>query len=335
MLLGLSDDQQFFRETTARYLDEHASPAGLRRLRHDPVGFEEKYWRGGADLGWTSLLVDEAHGGGTISGSGLADLAVVAYEFGRHAAPGPLIPTNVVAAALSAAGGHPLLADVLAGNAIVAWASEVVDGVARPVESAAHATHLLVGNALVPTNAPGVTIESMGTVDLTRRFDLVRFDNVSFDDVVEVDAERLLQIAAVLSCVESAGAMQSAFDMTLEWAFDRYSFGRPLASYQAIKHRVAEMKVWLEASHAISVEATAAVAAGAPEAAELVSAAKAYVGHYGSELLQECVQLHGGIGVTFEHDLHLFLRRHTVNRSLYGTPADHRQRIAILAEAKS
>ena len=335
MLLGLSDDQQFFRDTTARYLDEHAPPAELRRLRDDPAGFDEKYWRGGADLGWTSLLVDEAHGGGTISGDGLADLAVVAYEFGRHAAPGPLIPTNVVAAALTADGGHDLLADLLAGDAIIAWAPMVVDGVARAVESAARATHLLVGNAIVATDAAGVTIEPMGTVDLTRRFDLVRFDNVAFDEVLPVDQDWLLQIAAVLACVESTGAMRSAFDMTLEWAFDRYSFGRPLASYQAIKHRVAEMKVWLEAGHAISAEAIAAVAAGASGAAELVSAAKAYVGHYGSELMQECVQLHGGIGVTFEHDLHLYHRRHTVNRALYGTPAEHRQRIAALNEAAS
>ena len=129
--------------------------------------------------------------------------------------------------------------------------------------------------------------------------------------------------------------MQAGFDMTVEWAFDRYSFGRPLASYQALKHRFADMKSWLEASHAISDEAADAVAAGAPDAAELVSAAKAYIGDYGAELLQDCVQMHGGIGVTFEHDLHLFLRRHTVDRALLrhaepstasGSPTSSRQR---------
>ena len=330
MLLGLTDDQEFFRETTARFLDEHAPVGELRRLRDDAAGFEEKYWRAGADLGWTSLLVDEAHGGGTISGDGLSDLAVIAYEFGCHAAPGPLIPTNVVAYALSAAGGHDVLADVLAGNAIVAWAPNVVDGVARQVESAGQATHVLAGAALVPIHAAGVTIEPMQTVDLTRRFSVVRFDGVSFDDVIAVDAAHLSHVATVLACVESVGAMQTAFDMTVEWAFDRYSFGRPLASYQALKHRFADMKVWLEASHAISAEATAAVASGSPDAAEVVSIAKAYVGQYGSELLHECVQLHGGIGVTFDHDLHIYLRRHTVDRALYGTPSEHRQRIAEL-----
>ncbi len=128
---------------------------------------------------------------------------------------------------------------------------------------------------------------------------------------------------------ESVGAMQTAFDMTVEWAFDRYSFGRPLASYQELKHRFADMKTWLEASHAISDAAAAAVAAGSPDAAELVSAAKAFIGQYGSELMQDCVQMHGGIGVTFEHDLHLYLRRHTVDRSALRharrSPAPHRR----------
>jgi alkylation response protein AidB-like acyl-CoA dehydrogenase len=136
----------------------------------------------------------------------------------------------------------------------------------------------------------------------------------------------------VVANSETVGAMQAAFDMTVEWGFDRYSFGRPLASYQALKHRYADMLAWLEASHAISDEAALAVAAEAPEAGRLVSAAKAFVGQYGAELLQDCVQLHGGIGVTFEHDLHLLLRRHTVNAALHGTAAEHRQRITDLLE---
>ncbi len=141
-------------------------------------------------------------------------------------------------------------------------------------------------------------------------------------------------MALVVLNAEAVGAMQTAFDMTVEWAFDRYSFGRPLASYQALKHRFADMASWLEAGHAISDEAAAAVAAGTPDAAELASVAKAFIGEYGTELLQECVQLHGGIGVTFEHDLHLFVRRQIVNRTQHGTPAEHRQRIADLFEAR-
>jgi alkylation response protein AidB-like acyl-CoA dehydrogenase len=124
--------------------------------------------------------------------------------------------------------------------------------------------------------------------------------------------------------------MQAAFDMTVEWAFDRYSFGRPLASYQALKHRFADMLTWLEASHAIGDAALVATEADSADADELTSAAKAFIGEYGAELVQDCVQMHGGIGITFEHDLHLFLRRFTINRSLVGTPADHRQRVATI-----
>jgi alkylation response protein AidB-like acyl-CoA dehydrogenase len=93
------------------------------------------------------------------------------------------------------------------------------------------------------------------------------------------------------------------------------------------------MKMWLEASHAVSDAGAVAVAAGAPDADELLSVAKAYIGDRGTELLQDCVQLHGGIGVTYEHDLHLFLRRHTLDRTLFGTPDDHRQRIAAMVVA--
>ncbi len=92
------------------------------------------------------------------------------------------------------------------------------------------------------------------------------------------------------------------------------------------------MKTWLEASHAISDAATDAVATDSPDAGELLAAAKAFIGDYGSELIQDCVQIHGGIGVTFEHDLHLYLRRHTVDRALFGTPAEHRQRLCDLVE---
>jgi alkylation response protein AidB-like acyl-CoA dehydrogenase len=182
----------------------------------------------------------------------------------------------------------------------------------------------------------------MGGVDLSRRFSVVKFENVRVPGTAlvgragaaEGDVERQLQQGVVLSCAEAVGAMQAAFDMTVEWAFDRYSFGRSLASYQALKHRFAHMATWLQASHAISDEAARAVTEQRPDAGELVSAAKAYIGTYGAELLQECVQLHGGIGVTFEHDLHLYLRRMTLTRTLLGTPDAHHRRLAELIAVK-
>jgi alkylation response protein AidB-like acyl-CoA dehydrogenase len=367
VLIAPSPDQAFLLETTVRFLSDKVPPSTLRALRDDPQGFTDDYWRQGVELGWTHLLVDESLGGGSASGDGVVDLSLIAHEFGRRAAPGPLLVSAVVAGALSDGGGHDdVVKSLLAGDALATWAfSEgpghhelgerrlrirvegdelVLDGTKRPVESAARATHVLVTGTsddgptqvLVPTDLPGITMRPMSAVDLTRRFDEVTFDGVRVPRETVVgevggaggDVRRQLLRSLVLAVAESVGAMQTAFDLTLEWTFDRYSFGRPLASYQAIKHRMAHLKTWLEAAHAIADEAAAAVAADRSDAAKLASAATAYVGERGSELVQDCVQLHGGIGVTFEHDLHLYLRRQTLNRGLYGTPSEHRRRVA-------
>jgi alkylation response protein AidB-like acyl-CoA dehydrogenase len=372
MLRVPDQDQLLLQETTAKLLSEEAPVEKLRQLRDDPVGFEDDYWRRGAELGWTSLLVSEERGGGSISGQGLVDLSLIAYEFGRHAAPGPLAVSNVVAAALSEAGGSEfdeVIAGILTGESIVSWClsepaptedfddvrlniraegTEVVlDGVKRPVESAARANHLLVTGrtgstltqVLVPTDSPGLSVTPMETVDLTRRFSVVSFDGVRLPasavvgEVGGADQQVRTQVHRIvaLTVAEAVGAMQTGFDTTVGWAFDRYSFGRPLASYQALKHRFADMMTWQEASRGIADAAVDAVATGSPRSAELVSAASAYVGQFGSELLQDCIQIHGGIGLTFDHDIHLFLRRHTLDRALYGTPSEHRRRLGDLA----
>jgi alkylation response protein AidB-like acyl-CoA dehydrogenase len=371
MLLALSSDQELFSETTAKLLDELVPVGELRRLRHDPVGFAPDYWRRGAELGWTSLLVGAEHGGGSIGDFGLVDLGLVAYQFGRHAAPGPLAVTNVVAATLSETGhGADTVDGLVSGASLATWClgepppndrlgnlalevrvegdDLVLNGVKRPVESASGADNFLVTGrtgsgltqVLVPAGTAGLSIAPMQSVDLTRRFSVVTFDEVRVPATAVVggvgsadqQVDRQLQRAVAIGNAESVGAMQAAFDMTVEWAFDRYSFGRPLASYQELKHRFADMKTWLEASHAVSDAGIAAVAGGSFRAWELLSSAKSFIGDYGSELLQDCVQIHGGIGLTFDHDIHLYLRRHTVNRALFGTPADHRQRLTDIAE---
>ena len=376
MLFDLTADQEFLRDTTARFLSDQVPPSRLRQLRDDTAGYDPEYWRRGAELGWTSLLVRDEHGGGSVSGRALVDATLLAYEFGRHAAPGPFLPCNLVAGALSdepLAAGTALIEGLLQGTAVAGWcfaeghpaghlpggleleiriegSEAVLDGVKRPVESAGQASHLLVtgrtgdglSQVLVPAGTPGVTLRPMHSMDLTRRFWVVAFDQVRVPATALLGepggagdrVERQLQQALVLLCAESVGAMQAGFDMSSEWAFDRYSFGRPLASYQALKHRFADMKTWLEAGHAIADAAATAVADGAPDADELASIAKAFVGDYGAELLHDCVQMHGGIGVTFEHDLHLYLRRLTLDRGLLGAPADHRRLVTDIIERR-
>ena len=233
-------------------------------------------------------------------------------------------------------GAPPSVTAVAAGDGVT------LSGTAGPVEAGAQASQLLVtaqtadgpAQFLVPVETAGVTVTPLHSVDLVRRFARIAFDDVVVPASARVgasssvdDVERQLQWALVMQTAEMVGAAQWAFDVTVEWTFDRYSFGRPLASYQELKHRFADMKT------VARVPATASAAAPAREVqGELrqrrrwVSAAKAYTGEYLAELVQDCVQMHGGIGLTWEHDLHLYLRRIAADRNTYGTPADHRQR---------
>ena len=221
----------------------------------------------------------------------------------------------------------------------------IIEGTSAPVEAAAQADLLLVtarseeglSQFVVPTGTPGLSTHPAECIDLVRRFATLEFAGVEVgsDSLLGrpgqagPDVERQLQDAVVLQCAEMAGAIDQVFTFTVEYAEDRYSFGRPLVSYQALKHRFADMKMWIEASHATTAAAARAVDSGSPLADELVSVAKSYIGDHGPFLLQECVQFHGGIGVTWDHDLHLYLRRVVLDRSQFGTPRDHRERIVV------
>jgi len=375
--LETTSDQEMFADTTRRFLEEKAPVTELRARRYDADGFEMATWAQGAELGWTSLLVSEEDGGGSISGKPFTDAALLAFEFGRAAAPGPLSTTNVVAGALSRLGTEEqkrsALDAIVAGEALASWCAAepppndglgtvtttatlseggyVLTGKKAPVESATLASWFLVVaqspegllQLLVPADAPGITITPMGGVDLTRRFAAVTFDQVALDagavvgpvgDDAAPEIERELEAALIFELGQMVGAMDKAFELTLEWSFNRYSFGRPIASYQALKHRYADMKISLETSHALLDEAATSVGEGASDAPELVSAALAYIGSKGPELAQECVQLHGGIGVTFEHDLHLYLRRIVLGSAIHGTVGEHRARLTTILESR-
>jgi alkylation response protein AidB-like acyl-CoA dehydrogenase len=365
----ITDDQQLLQETTRKFLESTSPLETVRQLAEsEPAGFTAEWWRRGAELGWTSLLVSEDDGGGSVSGHGLLDLVLVAEEMGRLVAPGPLVPTNVVAEALSRLGTETqkqeLLPGLIEGAVTAAWClgtttagfdpggavraipegdGYVLDGTTGPVEAAGQAELLLITastadglvQVVVPAATAGVTMEGAHSIDMVRRFAQVRLDHVQVgaDSVLQgstdAEVEHQLETAAVLQCAEMAGAIDRVFEFTVEWSFDRYSFGRPLASYQALKHRFADMKLWLESSHATATAAARAVDAGSANAPELVSVAKAYIGEKGPAILQDCVQLHGGIGVTWDHDLHLYLRRVVVDQSQMGTPRDHRERVAV------
>ena len=183
---------------------------------------------------------------------------------------------------------------------------------------------------LVPTDASGVTVEPQKSLDMVKSYARVRFDGVEVDASAAVGSaeqtpaviSRQSQIAVLLQCAEIVGILETVLDFTIQWGFDRHSFGRPIGSYQALKHKYADLKIWFESCRATTNAAVAEVASRSPGAEMAVSVAKSYVGEHAPSMIQDCIQLHGGIGVTWEHDLHIFLRRVTLYRSLFGTPED-------------
>lgn len=361
-----------FASTTQSFLEKEASLSRLRELHAAGTSFEPDWWRRAAELGWTSLLVPEELGGGNVSGDGVRDLAMVAELAGKTVAPGPLHPVSIVLAGLvEAPENHEgTIESLVSGESIASWAvyepgkpwapsgtsvtatptdsGYRIQGVKDRVEAGAESSVLLVvatcddavRQFLVPTDAAGVRIEPQRSLDMVKSYARVHFDGVEVDaSAVVGPAEqtadviaRQSQIAILLQCAEIVGILETVLEFTIQWGFDRHSFGRPLGSYQVLKHKYADLKIWFEACRATTNAAAAEVAARSPGADMAVSVAKSYVGECAPEMLQTCVQLHGGIGVTWEHDLHLFLRRVTLYRSLYGTPEDHNLRVYALTE---
>jgi len=212
----------------------------------------------------------------------------------------------------------------------------VLNGTKTCVQDAASADLFLVtGRALdgptqflVPATALGVSIEPLECVDLARRLFEVRFTDVRVDAAAalgpvgqaEEAIERQRQIALVLQCAETNGATEQGLAITVQYSKDRVAFGRPIGSYQALKHRMAEHRMWLEASFATTSHASHSVQGRHLDAPAAVRIAKAHVGKWSTAILHDCVQLHGGIGMTWEYDLHLYFRRTIGNEVLYGSP---------------
>jgi alkylation response protein AidB-like acyl-CoA dehydrogenase len=372
MPIELASEQRGLLDATRSYLHRSASPSVIRELAMDGPALDRDYWRQAAELGWTSLLVPEDRGGGSMTDNPYTDLAVIAEESGRHVAPGPLVPANIVAAALGANPGNDLdevLGGVLDGTLVPAWAiaegrgtfdprdvrttatrtgdGYLLDGTKSFVESAPDADILLVTardsdglvQVLLERSAPGVAVTPQHGLDPSRGYGTVTLEHVAVpasarvggDGPADDHVRHLLAVAVAIQSAETVGVMYHAFDMTMTWVNQRVAFGRVIGSYQALKHRLADHKLWLEASAGLVDGLTAALGAGDPSTSRIASITKAHIGDTALTIVQDAVQMHGGIGVTWEHDLHLYLRRATANRALYGSPIDHRERLCTLA----
>jgi alkylation response protein AidB-like acyl-CoA dehydrogenase len=371
MDLHLSDEQEALVETTRKFLDRVMPSSEAHAMADDQRPLPRHYWEQAAELGWTSMLVPESLGGGSLSGRPVADLALVAEEIGAHAAPGPVAAVNAAVATVARSGTpeqQKILPSVADGSAIVVWAPTessrawdggpvrasaepgaggyVVSGAKIDVESALDADYFLLTartpagptHFLVAADTPGLSRHPQHALDPTRRFGRLDLDAVSLpassivgaDGGASADLSHALLVYLALQCADTVGAMARTFELTMEWVRDRYAFGRPIGSYQALKHRLADHKLWLEVCLAASASLTSALADESPGADRLASAAKSMIGDTSLRLISDCIQLLGGIGVTWDHDAHLFLRRVTTNFGLAGTVSQHRERLCAL-----
>jgi alkylation response protein AidB-like acyl-CoA dehydrogenase len=226
-------------------------------------------------------------------------------------------------------------------------AGYVLNGRAGFVEDAENADLLLVSAVgpngvsqfLLPAGTGGARLEPLKTLDLGRQLAHVTFDDVRVGQdallgeagAAATDVERQIQVAVVLQCSETVGVTDRALEFTLDYVQQRVAFGRPIGSFQALKHRLADHAAQLEGCKAATAHAAKAVEAGAPDAAIAVSIAKSQCGRQSVQIIRDCIQMHGGIGLTWAHDIHFYLRRAVSNEALWGSPAAHHDRLCRLA----
>jgi alkylation response protein AidB-like acyl-CoA dehydrogenase len=361
MYFDLTDEQQAIKSTAREFLAARYKSERIRELAESEHGFEQSDWAEMAELGWPGLALPEEWGG---QGLGIVDLAVLFEEMGYALAPSPLLSSTLVGLALTLCGSddqrerylRPLAAGEMRGAPALWDAGSaatpgtftmeagsdgdgvVLDGEKVLVPDAASADFLVVATAdgkrhLVARDAEGVTVTSEPSIDLTRRLYSVRFDGVKVGAEDTMPAEEsgyypvFLRVCVALAA-ESTGIAQRAMEMAVEYAKDRQQFGRPIGAYQAVSHRCAQML--LETENARSAVYGAAWAADAePESLSLAaSMAKAYASDAGWRVPDASIQVHGGIGFTWEHDLHFFLKRGKANAAMFGTASWHRERVA-------
>ena len=348
----LTQEQAALRDVSRAMLAVNCPPRLVRILASSAKDVDDKLWRRGAELGWTGLAAPEEYDG---AGQGLVELCLVAEELGRAAVTGAFTDSALTALILSRLGHPALVPDLAAGDLKASLACHgavtarddggdlVLSGRATAVQAAAAADWLLVtassdrGRRLVLVSRPAAVVEPRRTLDETRRWYDVVFDGVlvrAADVIAAADAEIqwLADAAAVLSAADSLGAGERLLEMTVGYVKVREQFGRPLGSFQSVKHKVADMLTTLKCARAATYYAAMALDAGVAGATMAASAAKAFTAEGVAALAGEALQAHGGIGFTWEHDLHLYLRRVKVNEMLYGAPAEHYERIVALLE---
>jgi alkylation response protein AidB-like acyl-CoA dehydrogenase len=338
-----SADQKALREQARKFLAEHASSTRVRRILEGAAPYDAELWRGMGEMGWMGTAIPEAHGG---AGFGYLELCVIAEELGRSLAPTPFSSTIYLAAeALLLAGTEAQkkrwLPRIAQGEAIGCFALAEGPQVATPANLATRADGSRVSGTKVPVadgdvadfavvvaahgdgraglflvdlTASGVTRASVATVDPTRSHARLVLDSVPGELLGAPGqgwplTERLLDRAAVLVAFEQLGGAQAALEMAREYALGRFAFGRQIASFQAIKHKLADMYVGVELARSNAYYGAWALTKDAPELPVAAAAARVAASEAYYQAAKENIQIHGGMGFTWEFDCHLHYRR--------------------------
>jgi alkylation response protein AidB-like acyl-CoA dehydrogenase len=351
-------EREDLRAAIRGFLADRLPESAVRELIDTDTGFDARSWAQlSSELGLAGLLVPEEHGG---QGLSTVELGIALQESGRALLGAPFLGSAVLATwALVASGDDatakgllPALAD---GSTVAALGIDddprapvraVRDGdhwrlagAKRHVVDVAAADTLLVtaelddgvGLFVVPSSGDGVTVEQTGSLDLTRRLGVVRLDGVPAQRIGTDFAAGLAavrELGAFAAAAEQAGIAARCLEIAVEYARTREQFGKPIGSFQAIKHQLAEHLARVEQMRA-AVDAAAAELASSPgDAPEIVSVVKAYCGDAGTTVAEGLIDTLGGIGFTWEHVAHLYLRRMKTLAYLFGGPAEHRARLA-------
>jgi alkylation response protein AidB-like acyl-CoA dehydrogenase len=332
MSIAITDDHRALAATVADFLVKHNARGAARALLDADTEGLPSFWNDAADLGWLGLHVPEEYGG---SGFGLLELVVVVEELGRAVTPGPFVPTviasAVIAAAASADVQQRLLPGLVDGSMVggVALEAEVelrdgrAHGAAGVVVSGALANRLLVAvgdDVAIVDCTSGVAMETPHNLDPTRRSARVTLDGAAAE-ILPGARQGLVDHARLLFAAESVGVARECTEMAAEYAKVREQFGRPIAMYQAVKHHCANMLVAAELSTAAVWDGARAAATGGDQLSLTAALAATLAIPAADFCAQHNIQVHGGIGFTWEHDAHLYLRRATAIESIVDAEA--------------
>jgi alkylation response protein AidB-like acyl-CoA dehydrogenase len=357
MNFDFTDDQRAIKRTAREFLESRYKLELVRELAADERGFTDAQWSQISELGWPGVMIGEDHGG---LGLGAVELIVIQEELGYSLAPTPLLSGVAAGLLLQAAGSDeqqaawlPRLASGEARGAVAMWddgagwdpsSSELelregtLSGTKIAVADAASADVFVVsGNRahfLVPADASGLEVTPEESLDPTRKLYRVSFDLTPAEQLPDGTMESMMHAYSVVVAAlaaENVGAAQRAMEMAVEYAKDRKQFDRPIGSYQAVAHRCAQMLLEVEGARSLTYGAAWALDHDPETAARAASMAKAYASDAGFRVTASAIQVHGGIGFTWEHDLHWFLKRAKANAHAYGDARWHRDRVIELA----